>query len=86
MKIKRVRDDRLRRHDTDHRQANQRESRDAWVKIFAAAALFCALWVPAMGPAAAADPVLKVGSTPTGIPFTFLDTRRPTRSPASWSI
>jgi polar amino acid transport system substrate-binding protein len=44
-------------------------------RIFAAAALFCALWVPAMGPAAAADPVLKVGSTATGVPFTFLDTK-----------
>lgn len=43
--------------------------------IFAAAALFCALWAPAIGPAMAADPVLKIGSTPTGVPFTFLDTK-----------
>ena len=44
-------------------------------RIFAAAVLFCALWAPATGPAAAADPVLKIGSTATGVPFTFLDTK-----------
>jgi polar amino acid transport system substrate-binding protein len=32
------------------------------------------LAVAAVGPAYAQTPVLKVGSTPTGIPFTFLDT------------
>ena len=44
-------------------------------RIFAAAALFFALAVPGIAPALAADPVLKVGSTPTGVPFTFLDTK-----------
>lgn len=44
-------------------------------RIFAAAALFCAWAAPAIGPAMAADPVLKVGSTATGVPFTFLDTK-----------
>src|SRR6201996_8418663 len=43
-------------------------------RIFAAAALLCALASGAIG-RAAADPVLKVGSTPTGVPFTFLDTK-----------
>lgn len=37
--------------------------------LAAAAALFAAL------PAAAQGPTLKVGSTPTGVPFTFLDTK-----------
>src|SRR5438270_13288578 len=31
--------------------------------------------VPAMSGSASAQQVLKVGSTPTGIPFTFLDTK-----------
>ena len=49
-------------------------------RIFAAAALLCAgLWAGvaafATGPAAAAEPVIKVGSTATGVPFTFLDTK-----------
>jgi len=39
--------------------------------LAAAAALLCAWAAPAL----AADPVLKVGSTPTGVPFTFLDTK-----------
>jgi len=45
-------------------------------RIFAAATLLFAILSPdAIGTAAAADPVLKVGSTPTGVPFTFLDTK-----------
>ena len=45
-------------------------------KIFAAAALLCAFMAPGtIRTAAAADPVLKVGSTATGVPFTFLDTK-----------
>jgi polar amino acid transport system substrate-binding protein len=45
-------------------------------RIFAVVALLCAGLAPgAIGTAAAADPVLKVGSTPTGVPFTFLDTK-----------
>src|SRR5262249_8344701 len=34
-----------------------------------------ALVALAFAPSAGAQPVLKVGSTPTGIPFTFLDTK-----------
>jgi polar amino acid transport system substrate-binding protein len=46
------------------------------IRIFTAAALLWAgVLCAAAGPAAAADPVLKVGSTPTGVPFTFLDTK-----------
>ncbi len=45
-------------------------------RIFAAAALlFAGALFGTADPAAAADPVLKVGSTPTGVPFTFLDTK-----------
>jgi polar amino acid transport system substrate-binding protein len=40
--------------------------------VFVALAAFAAL---AFAPLAGAQPVLKVGSTPTGIPFTFLDTK-----------
>jgi len=45
-------------------------------RIIAAVALAIAFATPVP-----AQTVLKVGSTPTGIPFTFLDTR-PTRSRA----
>ncbi|MDB5362874.1 MAG: amino acid transporter substrate-binding protein [Rhodospirillales bacterium] len=46
------------------------------IRIFAVAALLCAWLAPgAIGSALAADPVLKIGSTPTGVPFTFLDTK-----------
>ncbi|HEY0290362.1 MAG TPA: ABC transporter substrate-binding protein [Pseudomonas sp.] len=41
---------------------------------FAVAALFCALTLSFVGPASAAT-VIKVASTPTGSPFTFLDTK-----------
>ncbi|MBV9430148.1 MAG: amino acid ABC transporter substrate-binding protein [Bradyrhizobiaceae bacterium] len=41
-------------------------------KVFIALVAFAAF---AFAPAAGAQPTLKVGSTPTGIPFTFLDTK-----------
>lgn len=41
-------------------------------KLSVALAVLAAL---AFAPSASAQPVLKVGSTPTGIPFTFLDTK-----------
>jgi polar amino acid transport system substrate-binding protein len=45
-------------------------------RIFAATALLCAGLASGIGaPAKAAEPVMKVGSTATGVPFTFLDTK-----------
>ena len=48
--------------------------------LAAMAGLFLTAAMPA-----SAQQTLKVGSTPTGIPFTFLDTKT-NRSRASWSI
>jgi polar amino acid transport system substrate-binding protein len=44
-------------------------------KVAAAFVLFCLVGLGAGAGASADDKVLKVGSTPTGIPFTFLDTK-----------